>query len=264
MASSWVSSRDPASQLAPQPFSLTSVLSLSAVACIVLTAYYLSQVLLPRKSSRKIQFLFMWHMFDAILHSTLEASFLYHTFFSWAPVPTPEDLPFTKYYPLPMTPPGVFFLSQPSRLYGTFYGSSPMAALWQEYARADHRAGGADLTTVSMELLCVFVMGPLALYVCHLLRTEKYAKAWFWMVFIASGELYGNFMTFAPEWLTGSPNLNTSNFMYFWFYLLFFNAGLWVVIPCWTLWEAYHAIGSAFANSKDNKAAGVLPKKEKI
>lgn len=52
-------------------------------------------------------------------------------------------------------------------------------------------------------------------------------------------------MTFAPEWLTGSPNLNTSNPMYFWFYLLFFNAGLWVVVPTWVLWESYHAIGSA-------------------
>ena len=29
-----------------------------------------------------------------------------------------------------------------------------------------------------------------------------------------TSELYGGFMTFAPEWLTGSPNLDTSNWMY--------------------------------------------------
>lgn len=46
-------------------------------------------------------------------------------------------------------------------------------------------------------------------------------------------------MTFAPEWLTGSRNLVTENFMYKWVYLVFFNAALWVVIPLWVLWEAY-------------------------
>lgn len=27
-------------------------------------------------------------------------------------------------------------------------------------------------------------------------------------------------MTFCPEWLTGSPNLNTTNFLYLWVYLV--------------------------------------------
>lgn len=27
-------------------------------------------------------------------------------------------------------------------------------------------------------------------------------------------------MTFCPEWLTGSPNLETSNFLYLWVYLV--------------------------------------------
>lgn len=49
-------------------------------------------------------------------------------------------------------------------------------------------------------------------------------------------------MTFAPEWLTGSPNLVTDNFMYKWVYLVFFNAALWVVIPAWILCEAYGRI----------------------
>ncbi|KAL0614938.1 Emopamil-binding protein-like [Plecturocebus cupreus] len=36
-------------------------------------------------------------------------------------------------------------------------------------------------------------------------------------------ELYGCWMTFLPEWLTRSPNLNTSNWLYCWVYLSFFN-----------------------------------------
>jgi len=52
-------------------------------------------------------------------------------------------------------------------------------------------------------------------------------------------------MTFAPEWLSGSPNLDTSNAMYLWLYLFFFNT-LWVWFPLWIMWEAYAAIGNAF------------------
>lgn len=185
---------DPLSSIKPAPtvFSATLLFSLLAVAGIVLMAYFLAQAMLPNRSSGKLRLIFIWHMFDALLHSTLEVGWLYHVFFSWAPLPTADNLGSVPYFPLPMTPPGVSFLGQPSRLYGSFYGSSPIASLWKEYANADRRAGGSDLTTVSMELLCVFVMGPLAFYVCYLLSQEKYAKAWFWMVFIASSELYGS------------------------------------------------------------------------
>ena len=55
-------------------------------------------------------------------------------------------------------------------------------------------------------------------------------------------------MTFAPEWLTGSPNLDISNFMYLWIYLTFFNT-LWVFFPLWVLYQAYGHIGLAFARA---------------
>ena len=45
-------------------------------------------------------------------------------------------------------------------------------------------------------------------------------------------------MTFCPEWLTGSKNLTTDNFLYLWVYLVFFN-GLWVVIPLYMLWQSW-------------------------
>ena len=52
-------------------------------------------------------------------------------------------------------------------------------------------------------------------------------------------------MTFCPEWLTGSLNLDTSNFMYKWLYLAFFN-GLWVVIPIYAIHHSMTDIFDAF------------------
>jgi hypothetical protein len=51
-------------------------------------------------------------------------------------------------------------------------------------------------------------------------------------------ELYGGWMTFFPEWLIGSPNLNTNSWLYFWVYLVFFN-GVWVLIPGLLLWQSW-------------------------
>lgn len=66
-----------------------------------------------------------------------------------------------------------------------------MARLWMEYAKADHRWGDADLTVVSLELLTVFVAGPLAIYVCELIRRRDESKLWFWASILATAELYG-------------------------------------------------------------------------
>lgn len=52
-------------------------------------------------------------------------------------------------------------------------------------------------------------------------------------------------MTFCPEWLTGNINLDTSNFMYKWVYLVFFNV-LWVFIPLYAIYYAVGEISSAF------------------
>ncbi len=168
-------------------------------------------------------------------------------------------------------------MGYPDRLYGSQYGTSPTAKLWQEYAKADKRWGGADLTVISLELLTVFAAGPLAAYLCELIRRRNSGgQLWFWASVLATGELYGGkisdlqaghgasglmslgFMTFAPEWLSGNPNLDTSNFMYLWVYLIFFNS-LWVWFPFWVLYEAFNNISLAFARA--NGATGVDTKK---
>ncbi len=50
-------------------------------------------------------------------------------------------------------------------------------------------------------------------------------------------ELYGGWMTFGVEWISGSPSLNTSNWLYHYVYLYFMN-GLWVLVPAVLLWDS--------------------------
>ena len=57
---------------------------------------------------------------------------------------------------------------------------------------ADHRWARADLTIISIELLTVFIAGPLAAYVCDLIRRgSKDGQPWFWASVLATGEIYG-------------------------------------------------------------------------
>ena len=236
-----------------QIISTTTVLSLLSTIAILAAAYLSSLALLPKSASTKIRLLFIWHAFDALIHSILEGSYLYNCFFSYTTHPpglwtkTPSTLA------SPYLPPNVHFLGHQDRLYGAEYGTTPFSALWREYAKADHRWAGTDLTVISLELLTVFLGAPIALWICYCLRRQR-ADTWFWMVVLATGELYGGFMTFAPEWLSGSTNLDTTNVMYTWVYLFFFNT-LWVWIPGWVLWEAYARISGNARFIQRNAAA---------
>ena len=77
------------------------------------------------------------------------------------------------------------------------------------------------MTIISLELLTVCIGGPLAFYVSELIRRggggkgggKQSARLWFWGSVLAVGELYGGFLTFSPEWLSGSENLDTGSFM---------------------------------------------------
>lgn len=75
-------------------------------------------------------------------------------------------------------------------MYGARYGTGPTSLLWQEYAKADSRFGGADLTTISLELLTVVIGGPLALWCAYGIARRR-ADAGFWMTILAVGEIYG-------------------------------------------------------------------------
>ncbi|KAK5174834.1 uncharacterized protein LTR77_001917 [Saxophila tyrrhenica] len=224
----------------------TTILSLLSTLLILGTAYLASYHFLPSSASTKTRVLFIWHAFDSLIHALLEGSFLYNCFFTYTTTtPVWSSSSSVSAY----LPPNIYFLGHKNRLYGSEYGTNPFAALWRVYAQADARWGGSDLTVISLELLTVFIGAPLAAWICYCLAKQR-KDAWFWMILLATGELYGGFMTFAPEWLSGSPNLDTGNWMYLWVYLVFFNT-LWVWIPLWILYEGYGKIpGTAGAAGK--------------
>ncbi|KFG86802.1 hypothetical protein MANI_002688 [Metarhizium anisopliae] len=227
------------SDLPPDLFDQTTIISLLATVAIVLVAYLTSKSVLPTSTSGTLRFLFIWHLADALCHFILEGSFLYHCFFSYMTPDAETDI--ANLFPTPFN----FLGWENQRIYGPQSGGdNPFAQLWMVYARADKRWAGIDLGVVSLELLTVFFDGPVALYICYLISKGS-PKANFWMIILATAELYGGFMTFCPEWLTGNINLDGSNFMYMWVYLVFFN-GLWVAIPLYAMWYSYCQISNAF------------------
>ena len=230
----------------------STITALAAIVSIIAAAYFASLRLLHPRTSFKLRFFYIWHVADGLTHLILEASFLYQCFFVYTTLPaSTPDWP----HPAALSATTSNFLNHSDRLYGPSYGDNLFAKLWQEYAKADKRWSGADPTLISLELLTVFIGGPLALYVSELIRRGAGTsvggadgKLWFWGSALAVAELYGGFVTFAPEWLTGSLNLDTSSLMKVWLYLVVFNI-VWVVIPAWFLYEAYINITTTFAAS---------------
>jgi len=81
------------------------------------------------------------------------------------------------------------------------------------------------------------------LYVLKQLIQDDPARH-YWIVVLSTAELYGGWMTFAPEWLSGSQNLNTSNAFHTLVYLAFMNT-IWVFIPLWLMWDSYGHIANS-------------------
>jgi len=114
---------------------------------------------------------------------------------------------------------------------------SPFSKTGKEYARADYRWGISDPTLVALEILTVVGAGPLCCYILKQVANNDPARH-YWLVVLSTAEIYGgwvilflslrcrpepsfrSWITFCPEWLTGSPNLNTSNALYLWVYLI--------------------------------------------
>ncbi|TVY27095.1 Emopamil-binding protein-like [Lachnellula hyalina] len=182
----------------------TTITSLLAVLLILGTSYAVSLRVLAPSTAPRFRILFIWHAFDFLIHTIFEGD----------------------------------------RVFGAAYGDNWATKLWMVYAQADRRWAQADLTVISLELLTVFLAGPLAAWICYGIAKRDWRVS-FWMVVLATGEIYGGFMTFAPEWLTGNLNLDGSNFMFMWVYLVFFNM-LWVFIPLYALWVAFQDMGNAF------------------
>jgi len=193
----------------PSIFTLTSAFSLAGIAGIALLAYNASKYLLPRNARWQDRYTFIWLTFDALIRFVIEGSWLYFSTFG-RQVVTSEG---------------------------------PLAALWKEYTRADFRWGVADPNVVSLEILTVLGAGPLCCYILKQLVSDDPARH-YWIIVLGTAELYGGWMTFCPEWLTGSPNLDTSNPLFLWVYLFFMNT-IWVVMPTLLMIHSYgHVAGT--------------------
>lgn len=194
---------------APAIFTKTSAYSLGGVVALGAIAYIGSKVFLPKKASWQDRYTFVWLAFDALIHFTFEGPFLWMSVFG--------------------------------RQVNT--QSGPFAQMWREYAAADSRWGIADPTVVSLEILTVLGAGPMCCYILKQLANNDPARH-YWLIVLSTAEIYGGWMTFCPEWLTGSPNLNTSNPLYLWVYLALMNL-IWVFIPLWLMFDSYTHIAGA-------------------
>ncbi|KAF4628417.1 hypothetical protein G7Y89_g9737 [Cudoniella acicularis] len=212
----------------------TTIISLLAVLAILASSYALSLCVLDASTPTRFRVLFIWHAFDFLIHTIFEGSFLYNCFFT--------SIPFDPavHHPVLL----MNFLGTSDKLFGAAYADNWASKLWMVYAQADKRWAGADLTVVSLELLTVLGAGPLAAWICYGIAKKDWRVS-FWMTVLATGEIYGGFMTFAPEWLTGNQNLDGSNFMFLWVYLVFFNM-LWVFLPLYAMWVSYDDMKNAF------------------
>jgi len=132
---------------------------------------------------------------------------------------------------------------------------SVFAQMWREYAAADARWGTADPTVVSLEVLTVLGAGPLAALIVYQIVKRDPARH-YWIVVLSTAELYGGWMTFCPEWLTGSPSLNTSNPLFLWVYLVFMNV-IWVVLPVWLMYDSYIHIAGSLRSAQASKLGKV-------
>lgn len=224
-----------------KPFHIdnATMVGVAVALTIMPAAQILTVYILPKSASLKYKVLFFWHCYDFLTHFILEGSFLYHSFFSFIELDSVKDL--AGYL---RGPDDVAYLwNNPNRRYGSKFTPAVNALPWLEYGKADARWLYADLNVVSIEILTVLLGGPAATYICYQvyramtaktasIRGQHLSRVWFAATVLATGELYGGFMTFSPEWLSGSAMLNTSDPVYLWFHLVFFNV-LWVVFPLW-------------------------------
>ncbi|KIX05866.1 uncharacterized protein Z518_03839 [Rhinocladiella mackenziei CBS 650.93] len=247
------------------PFKLDSgtAFSLAVAFSLMPLAHALAGFVLGSSTPRKYYFLYLWHAYDFLTHFIIEGSYLYHCFFSYIELPVPPSnssvAVSTGVEPL------AYLYNRSDRRYGALYSQAPMARLWQEYAKADRRWGGADLTVISLEILTVGLAGPAAVYICYLIakvvksgnssaKARYQSRLWFVAIVLATGELYGGFMTFAPEWLSGNNALTGDDPVYLWLYLVFFNM-LWVFIPFWVLYVAFWEISTTFSLAFNDASA---------
>lgn len=204
--------------MAEELLNTTSIISLAYTAVTLLITFILSR-LLGRSIGSVDKLVLWWIIWDALIHITLEAPFVVIS------------------------------------LTGTVNDSTSFASLtWKEYGKADARWAVSDPTIVSLEILTAFLLSPMCLLLAYAICRQRPYRHWLQLV-LCTSELYGGWMTFAPEWLTGSKNLVTDNVLYLWVYLVFFN-GIWVVVPFALMYQSWTALSGGGAKPGAKSSGG--------
>jgi len=175
--------------------------------------------------TRKLSFwnrvLFWWFAFDASIHTFFEGPFVIGSL-------------------LERYTGGVSLAKLPKR----------SMCVWTEYGKSDYRWLYSDPGIVSMELATVTMEAPLSWLILYLIVKDSCWKHVVQFI-ISFGELYGLFMTFVPEWLYGSPNLDGSTFLYYWVYL---GSNIpWLIIPGYLTFQSMVEMANALELVKNNK-----------
>lgn len=192
--------------------------------CLAYYSHEQTDTLLPSTT----QITLVWFVLDAFTHLSIEAGF-------------------------------VFLALGPTAK----HSSSCMAFIWREYARADSRWAGRDPTILSIEIITAFLLGPLCLLAAWAIYTHRPYRHLV-QLSISLCELYGGWMTFMPDILSGSHSLALHDPLLLWVHLVFMN-GLWVLLPVLLAWEsgAYliHActIAKTEESGKRREHVGGLP-----
>ncbi|GAU89374.1 hypothetical protein RvY_01929 [Ramazzottius varieornatus] len=215
--------------VADSGLSLTSVVCLSIVVVVLLLCYLIADrqwKSLPRAPYYEKWILF-WLWYDAFTHLLMEGPFVWISLVET--VDTSQNL---------------------------------LAILWKEYGLADTRWLHSDPTIVSLEILTVVLDSGLALLLVYaIVKSRSYRH--FVQIVLCVCELYGGWMTFAPEWLTGNVSLNpNNNALHLWLYLTFFN-GVWVVIPLLLLYHSWSEMQRVFPNHHAKSGLSRLFNKKK-
>lgn len=191
--------------MADPAFSMISAVSLLACA-LQGAAAYLMMRRVGGSCSTIDQWVLTWLFYDIIVHITLEGPFVYMSL--RGSVETSDGL---------------------------------LAQLWQEYGKADQRWLVSDPSIVSVEILTVCLGSALGLALIYAVVNNTHYRH-FLQISLSVCELYGGWMTFAPDWLQGSPHLNqASSWLHLWVYLVFFN-GIWVLVPALLLVQSWSTL----------------------
>ncbi|CAG8606827.1 5715_t:CDS:2 [Ambispora leptoticha] len=185
----------------------TAIYSLLFTLLLFIVSFVVAYNFLSRekfKTSEK--YVFMWLTWDALVHLILEGSFVY--------------------------------MSILGRTVET--SSGPMAELWKEYGKADSRWLIAEPTVVSIEIPTFILCGPVSVLVLWAI-TKDHPIRHPLQFLLCTCELYGGYLTWMPEYLTGNKSLAIDNPLYLWVYMVLFN-GLWVLVPTFLLVQSWYEL----------------------